>query len=66
MEPNKEQNYSRPLSATTPVKVTSDAVPPVQHSKHHSVVEVSSPPQLKTKKSRWSLFSRKSMVVAAH
>jgi hypothetical protein len=65
---SNEQNYSRPLSTITSAPATPVATSQMQH-KHQSVLEVSSQPQLTKKKSmkqRFSLFSRKSMVVAAH
>ncbi|KAF2624770.1 hypothetical protein BU25DRAFT_460937 [Macroventuria anomochaeta] len=64
----KDQDYSRPLSTITSAPAIPDVAPQTQHKKHQSVIEVASQPQL-TKKSmrqRLSLFSRKSMVVAAH
>lgn len=66
---SNEQNYSRPLSTITSAPATPDVTHQTQHKKHQSVLEVSSQPQLTKKKSmkqRFSLFSRKSMVVAAH
>lgn len=65
----KENNYSRPLSTIASAASTSMATPKTQHQKHQSVIEVASKPELTKKKSmkrRFSLFSRKSMVVAAH
>ncbi|KZM23531.1 uncharacterized protein EKO05_0011237 [Ascochyta rabiei] len=63
---NKEQNYSRPLSTIASAPVTPDVTPQSQY-KHQSVIDVSSAqPEPAKKKSRFSLFSRKSMLVAAH
>lgn len=65
----KEQNYSRPLSAIASKPATPDVLPPTQHKKHPSVEVTAQPSPLVKKKSmkqRFSLFSRKSMVVAAH
>lgn len=63
-----EQNYSRPLPTIISAPATPDVAPQTQHKKHQSVIEVSSQPQLtkKSMKQRFSLFSRKSMAVAAH
>ncbi|KAF9691524.1 hypothetical protein EKO04_010507 [Ascochyta lentis] len=61
----KEQNYSRPLSAIASVPVTPDVTPQSQY-KHQSVIEVSTQQLPAKKKARFSLFSRKSMLVAAH
>ena len=66
---SNEQNYSRPLSTIASAPATPDVASQPQHKKHQSVIEVSSQPQLtkrKSMKQRFSLFSRKSMVVAAH
>lgn len=68
-EINKEHNYSRPLSTITSIPATPDTAPPTKHKDHESVIEVTTRPQVtkeKSTKQRWSLFSRKSMVVAAH
>ena|SRR5690242_5957566 len=65
----KEQNYSRPLSAIASKPATPDVPLPTQHKKHPSVEVTAQPSPLIKKKSmkqRFSLFSRKSMVVAAH
>ncbi|KAJ4369536.1 hypothetical protein N0V86_009372 [Didymella sp. IMI 355093] len=66
---SKENNYSRPLSTITSAASTPMEAAQTQHKKHQSVVEVASRPELTKKKSmkqRFSLFNRKSMVVAAH
>ncbi|KAJ4983312.1 hypothetical protein SVAN01_11193 [Stagonosporopsis vannaccii] len=65
----KEQNYSRPLSAIASAPATPDVPPQTQHKKQPSVEVTVQPAPLAKKKSmkqRFSLFSRKSMVVAAH
>ena len=58
----KENNYSRPLSTISSAPATPDVAPPVQDKKQPSV-EVSAQPQLAQ---RFSMFSRKSVVVTAH
>jgi len=64
----KENNYSRPLSTISSAPATPDVAPPVQDKKQPSI-EVSAEPQLakrKSMKQRFSMFSRKSVVVTAH
>ncbi|KAJ8108361.1 hypothetical protein OPT61_g8226 [Boeremia exigua] len=63
-----EQNYSRPLSTISSAPAIPDVTPLAQHKKQPSI-QVTAQPELTKKKSikqRFSLFSRKSMVVAAH
>lgn len=64
---SKENNYSRPLS--TIVSAVSTPIETSQQKKQLSVTELSTKPELtkrKSMKQRFSLFNRKSMVVAAH
>lgn len=68
-EINKDLSYSRPLSTITSTPTTPDVTSQSQHNKHQSVIEVSARPTIEKRKSlkqRFSMFSRKSMIVAAH
>lgn len=68
-EINKDQNYSRPLSAIASAPTVAGVAPQSQQKKQQATIEIAAQPDLTKRKSmrqRFSMFSRKSMVVAAH